>query len=338
MRRRHPPQCPGCLRERVLRVLSLVGHNQRETPLPQPLPLPPKDPVGGERHLVWREVVQVTATAVETPHRHRRGEAAELTLPVAEKGRRADHEHRAADVHLRSEQVKGNDLDRLAEPHVVGEAGAEAELGHLMEPRHPAQLIRPQLRFEGRRRSHLRHAAGGELLQPSKDLGERFAAIPDDDVDHFAVDLGLTGEESTQHLCGTGAAGPAFGGFRQQARVSEDERPRRRTTPRFASASAASSSALRASDPRAISHLKSTSTPMSRPEATTAPGAGVATARRRRPSLTSSVGQSTSIPASPRAPVPSRRRSTVSSSSRGRARGARSASNAPSGGRRGTPA
>jgi hypothetical protein len=58
----------------------------------------------------------------------RRGEALGLGRPVCDKRSWRDDEARAALATARANrQQQGEDLDRLAEPHVVRETGAEAE-------------------------------------------------------------------------------------------------------------------------------------------------------------------------------------------------------------------
>ena len=52
---------------------------------------------------------------------------ADLVLPVAEQRRRADHEGRAGRAGLDPVQVERDQGDRLAEAHVVGQAGAQPE-------------------------------------------------------------------------------------------------------------------------------------------------------------------------------------------------------------------
>ncbi len=147
-------------------MLSLVRHHDGETPVPQPLLLAPQDAVRGEHDLTRRQVVEVPATSVETAHRHGRGEAAQLPLPVPEERGRADDEGRPGVVPSRSQQVECDDLDRLAEAHVVSEAGAEAELGHLVEPGHPAQLVRAQLGMQADRLLHRGQAPRSDLAEP----------------------------------------------------------------------------------------------------------------------------------------------------------------------------
>ena len=77
------------------------------------------------------EVVEVAPAAVEPAHRDPRGEAAQLPLPVAEQGGRADDQGGRPRP---AGQVQGDHLHRLAEAHVVGQAPADAELGHLEQP------------------------------------------------------------------------------------------------------------------------------------------------------------------------------------------------------------
>ena len=77
-------------------------------------------------------------------HDGQRGrEAGDLALPVADHRGRA-HEKRITPVlgtRRAAVEQEGEELDRLPEPHVVGETGAEAEVGHPGEPGKPPLLI-----------------------------------------------------------------------------------------------------------------------------------------------------------------------------------------------------
>ncbi len=70
-------------------------------------------------------------------------EARDFGLPVADEGGGDDEEGRSCVVLLPSEQ-QCNHLQRLAEAHVIGEAGAEAEAGHELEPSVAFELIGAQ--------------------------------------------------------------------------------------------------------------------------------------------------------------------------------------------------
>ena len=99
----------------------------------------------------------------------RRGETRRLRRPVGEKRRGRHEETRAPFARLPAEpQQQGEHLDGLAEPHVVGEAGAEAEPGEETKPAHADILIGTQGRLQRLARMGGRErfgaAAGGERL------------------------------------------------------------------------------------------------------------------------------------------------------------------------------
>ena len=127
----------------------------------------------------------MAAAAVEPPDGDAGGEAGELAFPVAEERGRAEHQGRPAgrrrsfesiawhrlgiggalcraDRHCtcgglgngreRSPvQMQGDQLDRLAQPHVVGQAGTQPEAGHRGQPGQSRLLVRPQRRLQPRR-------------------------------------------------------------------------------------------------------------------------------------------------------------------------------------------
>ena len=139
-------------------VLRLVDDQVRPVSLREELLVHPRDDVGGEHDLVRLfavfEVLKrlCSPAPVVTDDVERGAELLQLALPVAEDRGRADEEGRAVGVpgagRLLMEQ-RGDDLDRLAEAHVVGQAGAEAHVGHVGEPREPARLVGAQLADEG---------------------------------------------------------------------------------------------------------------------------------------------------------------------------------------------
>ncbi len=95
------------------------------------------------------------------------GEASRLRLPVADqRGRDAPAARGAAFCRRPAAllpQQGGEDLDRLAESHVVGQAGADAELGAEPEPVQSGQLVVAKLALEagGRRADRARRACAG---------------------------------------------------------------------------------------------------------------------------------------------------------------------------------
>ena len=121
-------------------------------------------------------------------HRQVRGEARRLALPVADERHRADDEGRAGGTGGTGPLVdqQGEELRRLPEPHVVGQAGPEAEVAEEGQPPEAALLVGTELPGEPIR--------GGQGLQPAV-LG------PGQEVPEPAVGL---------HL-GDGQGAPAVG-------------------------------------------------------------------------------------------------------------------------------
>ena len=80
-------------------------------------------------------------------------EAGRLRHPVRHDARRRDHQERAdARVALAGVADQRERLQRLAEPHVVGEDPAELELPQRRQPAEPVALVGAQLRLQRRRR------------------------------------------------------------------------------------------------------------------------------------------------------------------------------------------
>ena len=65
-------------------MLGLVGGHEPPADRGELGAVAAHDAVTHEHHLVGGYVVEVAAAAVEPPHWHRRGEARELALPVAQ--------------------------------------------------------------------------------------------------------------------------------------------------------------------------------------------------------------------------------------------------------------
>ncbi len=146
------PSLPG---PRVLDRLGFVQHDQAERGLGDPRharerPIgrdhevaPARDPGAFARDLrdrLLRGVGHVDAQA--------RGKALDLRAPVAdERGRDDEQGGLPARTPLPREEER-EDLERLPEPHVVGEACAETEFGHEREPCRADPLIRAERRPE----------------------------------------------------------------------------------------------------------------------------------------------------------------------------------------------
>ena len=138
---------------RVLDELRLVEHDGRPGDLGEDVEVAGEQAVGRDDEIAGREhgrrlaaVVAVGAVAlgaVVDGDGHRRREAAGLGLPVVDDRERADDEVRARSVDEVGERGR-----RLAEPHVVGEAAAEAEAVEESQPAEAAALVGPQLAGE----------------------------------------------------------------------------------------------------------------------------------------------------------------------------------------------
>ena len=82
---------------------------------------------------------------------------------------------------------QGQDLDRLAQAHVVGQDAAEAELLEVVEPAQALALVGPQLAVEARRRRR--------APRPPRTGGAFCADLLEGGVD---LDLGLRGQERVE--------------------------------------------------------------------------------------------------------------------------------------------
>ena len=136
-----------------------------------------------------------------------RGEARGLPDPVLGDGRRADEKGRADALSgVARGEKRGEELDRLAETHVVGETGAEAAREQETQPSDAAHLIGAQ----GARQAARRGEAGD--LAP-RDL--RIEETPDPPLASHGVDedvllLAVEPAREAQQLAERGAAaGPA---------------------------------------------------------------------------------------------------------------------------------
>ena len=142
----------------VLDRLRLVQHHEPpgrlgESVDPQQRAVARHDKIGGRKAL--RSSRFQFGGGSEGGMRHHdpqaRGEARRFRRPVGEQRRRGDEEARSAGrLPPLQRQQQREHLDRLAEPHVVGEAGAEPKPGQEVEPTHSGALVGPQLRFQRR--------------------------------------------------------------------------------------------------------------------------------------------------------------------------------------------
>ena len=106
--------------------------------------------------------------AVVHVHPEVRGEPRRLALPVADQRHRA-HQQRGVPPGLAGDERQ--QLDGLAQAHVVGQDAAEAELAEEGQPGQPALLVRAQLAGEAGRGRHRPQPvvglAGQQVAQPA---------------------------------------------------------------------------------------------------------------------------------------------------------------------------
>ena len=134
------------------------------------------DAVGDQNDLVLGDVGEVTAAAVVAAHRECRGEAGDFAFPVAEQRGGAHDEGRAA--RRLPVQVQRDDLDGLAESHVVGEEPAETEVGHGGEPAQPVYLVGAQGGVQGGGHRDVRQVHDGSLSARSAPVAVKCTGSP----------------------------------------------------------------------------------------------------------------------------------------------------------------
>jgi len=109
--------------------------------------------------------------------RQLRREAFGLFLPVADDRRGTDKQYRPALARFALALKEGQRLHRLAQPHVVGQAGAQAPLTQKRQPGIAARLIGPQRAHEGGRWRQLRErGASFQLAEEIRDPAFRLDA------------------------------------------------------------------------------------------------------------------------------------------------------------------
>ena len=178
-------------------MLCLVGDDQAPADLGELPGVAQHHAVGDQHDLVGGQVAQVPPAAVEPADSDLRGEPPDLALPGAQQGGRAHHEG-GPRLELPPVQVQRDDLDRLTEAHVVGEAAAEPRIAHPGQPRQAALLIRPQRRQQAWRRID-RLRRGAEAGDPRGEVSQRaFGGDPDS----LAVDFRLASQHRTERLGG----------------------------------------------------------------------------------------------------------------------------------------
>ena len=110
-----------------------------------------------------------------------RGEPGRLALPVADQRHRA-HQQRGSGLRgLRGDERQ--ELDRLAQAHVVGQDAAQAQVAQEGEPRKPALLVGPQRPGEARGRRHRRQPPVG---LPGQQVAEPAVGVHADQRDLVA--------------------------------------------------------------------------------------------------------------------------------------------------------
>ena len=204
----------------------------------------PDGAVGGEDEagvgggVGGREVVERALAAVEAAYGDAGGEAPDLGLPVAEEGGRADHQGRPG-TGGGAVEVEGDQGDRLAQPHVVGQAGTEPEGGDALEPGEALALVVAEHGREPGRGRQRRCGRGVEEL-----LADLQQAGADDDLGGCVVDLDDAGQRGGHGLRRLHGADQAV------ARLAGDRTGRRPSSHRAAGASATRPGPGRPSRPR----------------------------------------------------------------------------------------
>ena len=136
---------PRLLRLRVLDVLCLVEDDPRPRYVREDLHIAVEEGVARDHDRVFERLLPErlapgSRDAVVNHDGQARREAGRLLLPVPDDRGRADQQDRAPVVRLPVPLHERERLDRLAEPHVVGQACAEAQPAQKVEPRIPARL------------------------------------------------------------------------------------------------------------------------------------------------------------------------------------------------------
>jgi len=186
--------------------LDLVGDDQGEAGRAERFEVPAQNAVTGHDELVGVQPLERAPAAVVAADRDRRGEAVDLPLPVGHERGRADHQGRAPPGG-HPVKVQGDDLDRLAQSHVVGQARPDPELGHPPEPGHLALLVVPQAGCQTHRWGQGCHRLAAAQL--SETLDQTGQATLEHDRDVFAVDADRTGQGRTDGLRHPSALHPA---------------------------------------------------------------------------------------------------------------------------------
>ena len=136
----------------------------------------------------------LAAGAVEDDDRQVGGEPLDLAGPRREDGGRRDDEHRVGELAaLLGAQRGRDDLQRLAQAHVVGEDATEAEVPQQREPPEALLLVGPQRRLE--RAGHLGRRRGVGVVDPEQGVDGPAPApgllLDDADLDELVPQPGV---------------------------------------------------------------------------------------------------------------------------------------------------
>ena len=116
--------------------------------------------------------------------------------------------------------MEGDDLDRLAEAHVVGETATEPQLAHARQPCQAPELVRPQLGDQGvRRRDRVERTA----RQPAETVGHIGNGTDGDEIDELAVDFELAAEQRAECFGSCDPPRPPLLRFGDELGVHSDE-------------------------------------------------------------------------------------------------------------------
>ena len=254
------PPVPACAAAFLI-VLRLVEHDARPGDLGQRIARRGRQGVGGEQP--GRPARRASANGRPGQRARPRGGRARasagreplgLALPVADHRRRADQQRRAGAAAPPSARPSSSasTLDRLAQAHVVGQAGAEPEDAEEAQPGQAAPLVGAQPAARSRR--------GVDRLDgvPRRPAGRRASRRRHSSR---ALGAGRVGQprpsRSSRRGGGLGRL-PERARPRRAAGSTATHRPRRRTSGAFARTSASISSSDRASPSTARRHEKST--------------------------------------------------------------------------------
>ena len=139
-----------------------------------------QQPVGGDHQVERSEILQFPRPrgrgACVRPHLERWREAAGFVEPVGHHRRGRHHQRRAVRAAV---QQRGEGLHRLAQAHVVGQAGPGAPAAEPREPPEALFLVGPQLGLQRARRAGLEGQGLAELpaLRPPAAVGFQIRAV-----------------------------------------------------------------------------------------------------------------------------------------------------------------